>query len=304
MQGAVVLNPAGPLIPSTLPAIPTTPNYEKDHIFEIFEKYANNFLIEVFGRHMWCTGRLDLPRGAYMVRDAKNKRRAAEGKPEKTTIKLFVNSIAPTVCQVTEEGLMASLFGPKWEASSPENIFNLDPNAEKGVSSLKAILNAHEPASLHQKFRYLQSFIWTTYSTLDQNNWNAYRIGIGGGLGHALVLIQAFENNKIAYRVFQSFVEKYTLQDYLKQNNNTFSLSEVNLMLDEILEYVSSKNWTKGTEHLYTHFFKAKLDFTIGDEIPYKRFLRIKWGNVNRQAMKVYAQDYQKAFPAELKFKM
>lgn len=192
----------------------------------------------------------------------------------------------------------------QWEADSSANIFSLDRNAEKGVSSLKAILNAHEPASLHQKFRYLQSFFWNPYSTLDQNNWNAYRIGIGGGLGHALVLIQAFENNKIVYRVFQSFVEKYTLQDYLKQNNNTLSLSEVNLMLDEILEYVSSKNWTAGTEHLFSHFFKAKMNFKIGDEIPYKRFLRIKWGNVTRQAMKEYSQEYQKAFPAELKFKM
>lgn len=107
-----MISSLGLLTPSSLSAVPPTPNYEKDHIFEIFEKYANNYLVEIFGRHMWCTGRLALPPSAYLVRDAKNKRRAIEGKPEKTAIKLFVDPVAPTVCQVTEEGLMASLFGP------------------------------------------------------------------------------------------------------------------------------------------------------------------------------------------------
>lgn len=298
-----MINPAG----SPSLAIPVSfsggPDYERDHIFELFEKYAASYLMEIYGRHFWSTGKFNLSPSAYLVRNAKNKRRAVEGKPPKMTIKHFVDSVTPTVCQITEEGLMTALFGPQWDGPSAKHVLALDKEAGQAIASLKNILRAHEPGSLHQRFKSVQTVVWTPYPTLDQNNWNAFRIGIGGGIGHALVLIQAYENNQVVYKLYQSFVQKYTLQEYLKQKTNTLTFSEVNLMLDEILDYVVSKTWSAGADHLYSRFFNVKMDYKIGEEISFNRYLRIKWGHVTREAMKQYAQEYQKAFPADLKFK-
>lgn len=299
-----MINSAGPLAPAIPVFLRGGPDYERDHIFEIFEKYAARYLMEIYGRHAWSTGKFNLPTSAYLVRDAKNKRRAAEGKPEKTAVKHYVDSVAPTVCQITEEGLMTALFGPQWDGPSAKHVCELDKEAPHAIASLKNILSAHEPSSLYQRFKCVQSFVWNPYPTLDQNNWNAFRIGIGGGIGHALVLVQARKNNQNIYKIYQSFVEKYTLEEYLKQNNNTLSFSEVNLMLDEILEYVASKTWTAGADHLYSRFFNVKMDYKIGEEISYARFLRVKWGHVTREAMKEHALNYQKAFPPEFKFKI
>lgn len=156
---------------------------------------------------------------------------------------------------------------------------------------MKSKLGVYEPSSPDFKQK------------LQDDTWNAFSIQITGENSHVFLLVQAVQNNRVVYKIFQSYVDKYTLKEYLETHTQTFSFEEVNVLLDELLEYVNSKNWTDKGIHLYKHFFDVDFEGFKGKPLYVSCLVDVRTGIVTRESFKTHALNYYKAIPATVRFK-
>lgn len=281
-------------------------DYERDHIFTILHSYATYANTELFGKVIWLEGNLRAPRADLKKLEDKNKQRLIEGKPEKNYVSMYLYKDVNTMCGMTVGGLLTSFFGRKFIKSPDYNAIREEP--ARAVEVMKQVMITQE--SSNKTLNKISNFFNGLFENdsipspvLDENSWTVYSILIKGGLGHVLVIVQAYVNNEVVYKIYQSFVRQYTLDKYLSQHDYALTRSEVYLLLDEILDYVNATNFTPKSDHLFRHYFNADPRLSIGQEIGFKRELALRWGNVTRESFKKFALEYQAAYPTNLKIK-
>lgn len=271
-----MIGSVNPLAPHRVPP-PPEPNYDTNSICEIFKYFAKNPARELLGRYQEAYHGLKITPEQEQDFQQNNLSRLAKGKKLKTRYRVYVNSIVITMCGVVRDGLMLSLLGKNYNSQQK----SLDPDPKKAIAELKSTIVDQE-------------------AFVDENHWTVYSILISGDSGHAFLLLQTKEGCKI----YQSFLEKYTLNDYLVRHDNSLSQPLLFLMLDEILEYVTSPIWNDQMDHLFKHFFKAPQKAMTGDQIHYSRSLTIEWCQVTREQVKQQAAAFQAAFPPNLEIEV
>lgn len=289
--------------PATLISHPLHPlkdpvDYQNDHIYEIFRKFSQNFAFEIYARVVWNSDFKGL-NDIYLESicpGTKNPPRLVKGKQEVQHFTYFVRT-RQSICQTVHQALMTSLFGKKYHASPHLNQLGSETDPTASITELKTILNTYDSATASER-------------QLTQDKWIAYSFEIRTPNGHDFVLIQSVKNQKVVYKIFQAYMSEYTLEQYLVKNDQDMTLSEVNLLLDELLVYMTSSKWIypyqeevlKKSKHLYSHFFKVKFE---EDNEPYRKQVRLnlRCGKVTRAAFIAHAQDFNREFPSNLKFK-
>lgn len=102
-------------------------DFDKDHIFEIFRKFAQNYLFEIYGRHKYGEDKSFTETDSCI--QTLNKYRVAKGKPVKNYLMYCVSRKEETICSYVAMGLMTALFGRE---NIPDASFNLD-NAKRSL---------------------------------------------------------------------------------------------------------------------------------------------------------------------------
>lgn len=217
----------------------TKPKDKLDLVFELFRQFAENPSEEICGRFYWT----------YYKRNHLEDYK-----------KCFLDI---TRCMVTCEALVSSIFGI--DSSKLQRLtFNVKNKDILKKTWLKI-----------QKNSYLLK--------LQPTNFIAYSFGITGkGVfpGHAFLVIQYFnKQEKLEYRIFQSYLGEFCLNDYLKKRNNILDSNKFMLFLKGLQDCLLADKWTHSLEMFYTNYFNAKKGFTINDINPCKAGdFRIEWG--------------------------
>lgn len=266
-----MIQQAGPLIPHRVPS-PPKPNYDTDPITKIFQYYADNPQKEIAGRFQWNYRGLDITE-AIKERDSHNQKRAAKGKKPRVDVRFYAGTYVLTMCGITQEALMVALSG-----------------------------RAYDKHCANDKIEKLKSVILAEERSIDENHWTVYSISISGDIGHAFLILQAKLDGKISYKMYQSYLDIYTFKDCLNKFDHTLTLGDIDVLVDEIQEYVKSPVWNDKISHLFTHFFHVPQPHISGSSIHYKRHVSLQWKKTSRQSLKDAAEQFYAAFPPNLVF--
>lgn len=183
--------------------------------------------------------------------------------PEHRGKKVYVED---TICLITHEALLTSIFGiGKKRLVESLRISKIEnDHLPKMVSLIEN--NCKELKNLSR-----MSFVFYSFLIPSEHQYSCFR-------GHAFVVLQFINKEKnVAYRLFQSFVCKYRLKDYLEKQMNSFNHEEFKAFLAGLQELLSSDTWTEALEKFYTTYFNLKEGFPIDLDNPCKVNFTLQW---------------------------
>lgn len=244
-------------------------NNKINFVFEIFKQFSIDPLTELYGRNYWCEKDPHKSLKSYYISDSKSGK--IEISPGCIATAVGDADFTNTLCGVTYKGLMSALNGNNYEELGKLNEVETNDNLDTLITlilhnGLKLI-----PEIGQDFFSYGFSLDAARMHTLDLS-------GKGHYSGHEFVVIQYLdEKNEIRYRFFQSFVVKYTLNEYLSKFKNDYSQEEFLKFLEELKNFTSLKKWTTEATNFHKKYFHTKgrrdSEWVIPSGIP----LEVKW---------------------------
>lgn len=224
-----------PLETREIPVLSTTNEVKNkvNLVFDIFKQLAQDPINELHGRNYWC-----------------------ENDPQKSLKKYLLGrgltKLFSTLCGVTYGGLMSALNGNNYQETKELNVVKTNDKLDTIINQI-----IHNGQKLLTEIE--QDFFAYGFNLDAAPRYTLDRCGSGHYSGHVFVVIQYLdEKNEIRYRFFQSFVMKYTLNEYLSKNNNDFSHDEFLKFLEELENFISSKNWTTDSMNFHKKYFHTK----------------------------------------------
>jgi len=257
-----------PLVAAPVVGI-TQSRHKLDFVFELFQKFAEHPSEEICPRFFWSERKGCHP--DFYEAD-----------------KYYLNI---TRCGVTTDVLMSSIFG----IGDLRKVQRILYTTENEDDLRKAWLQIETNAQLLTK----------TAST----TFFAYLFAIDhkdSFPGHGFIVIQYLDEQEIRYRIFQSYIGKFCLKEYLKKNNNTIDSDEFKIFLTGLQECLLSDKWTNELELFYTKYFNLERAFavSVGKANPCKRQFILEWGAGTIEEVLLQIKEFEsfKKFPSFPKF--
>lgn len=285
--------------------LPLPVSIPKDQsIVKILESFSEHLETEILGRAVWVDNRLKITSLEIVELACKNLKRTAENKPRKEHFTIYIRPNDDMSCALTHTGLMSAFFGKNFDDSVPFiGRQNEDPSL--AVDKVKQMMLAKEaPFSLKNRLYHAFFGYHSDQKILDENNWTIYSVQLlqrDVGYLHSFIILQLIENNKVVYKILQSFVNEYR---FIMKDTKTYTRADIFLMFDELLDFVKTTEWNEKYVHLISHFFHSKSSRPVGEKIDIQRRLILRCGDSTRASVEQFADSFVSDFPTDLKIKV
>jgi hypothetical protein len=271
----------------------------------ILGDFSENFATDILGRYLWSCGSLKISNQQIADLAVKNLKRIAKGKARAEHFTIHFRVSDASSCVITHDALLATFLGKHFEkALKPISTPGEDPALS--AAKIKKIMLEKEGSPFTGFARIYHRFFGERglRQALDDHHWTVYSLQIqreSCEYVHACVILQMIENNRVVYKICQSFVNQY----YFEMSKvNAHTSADMFLMLDEIVDFIRSDEWTAKHNHLITHFFKSKAAMPLGEKIGYKSRLILQYADVSRTSLERSYSQFSSAYPADLKIKV
>lgn len=271
----------------------------------ILGNFSDNFATDILGRYLWSCGNLKISSQQIADLAVKNLKRIAKGKARAEHFTIHFRVIDASSCVITHNALLTAFFGKHFERAL-KPISKPDEDPALSAAKIKKIMLEKEGSPFTGFDRIYHRIFGERRlrPALDDHNWTVYSLQIqreSCEYVHACVILQMIENNRVVYKICQSFVNQYYF-DMSKVNAHTGA--DMFLMLDEIVDFIRSADWSATHNHLITHFFQSKAAMPLGEKIGYKSRLILQYADVSRTSFESRCSKFLSAYPPDLKIKV
>ena len=192
--------------------------------------------------------------------------------------------IQPTHCVETLQALLATLVGPVHSKALIDHISNVKPlqmDMHLWVDEISSCIDKNGAQLTDYSSFYAYPFLLSSGSP---------RVS-----SHCFLMMQYKDGKRVGYRLFQSFLDAYSLREDIDNEKNVFSEDGFKVLLDGLKLLLSSEKWTRELEQLFDHFFHTKSGLQEGTANLYCN------GNLRFQALPFTLENitrYQTEFEA------
>ena len=210
-------------------------------VFDIFRRIAENPIEEIGGRTIWSDHKGDLSNCNS------------------------INLVEITRCTTTVQALLVALFGPE----TAYQIMGLWRSSD-------AQKQPQDPLSLKQTYGYIEK----NGDSIRNNTATSFAYIFGlfrnpkpstpQASSHLFLVIQyADHEEKVRYRLFQSFLEYFDLKKDIDQESNFFSQTQFESFFSSFEQFFLLSDWTQELKQFYQQFFHVESSLKIGEPNPY-----------------------------------
>lgn len=220
----------------------TKPEKQISLVFELFKQFSQNPSEQICGRFFWF----------YYNGRHQNYRD-------------MIGSLDNTMCMVTQDALSSSIYGV--DSSGRLQHLWIDVTTQ---TSLAAAWTQVEKTVETLKTQPRSTFF--TYNFAFESTFRSFP-------GHTFLAVQYLDRTgDIQYRLFQSYLDQYTLKDYLGANTLALTHAEFKAFFEGFEKCLLSDKWTDESKQFFITHFKAATRYVVGKPNPCKGRLKLEWG--------------------------